>query len=216
MRLKEGDEILSFDGEGKEYFGIIKTAKKTEVIVEITKAREQREEDIAKITLAVAIPKKAKIDFIIEKATELGISAIIPLSSRRTVVKIDKEKKDSKLTRWQKIALSASKQCGRPKVPVIYPVTEFRRAAEKIAECDLGIMACLTQGTEDIKSVIRGFKGRSIIVFIGPEGDFTGEEIELARSKGAKLVSLGPRVLKVDTASLAVLSILHYELGENV
>jgi len=213
MRIKEGDRVVLFDGEGKEYTSIIKTVKKSEVTAEIIKTDSVSQEEAVAITLAQAIPKKSKIDFIIEKATELGVDSVIPIYTKRTVVRLDKEKKDSRQTRWGKIAVSASKQCGRTKVPKIYPVTEFDNIVERISDYDLALMACLSEDTRKIKEVIKDFKGKKILVFIGPEGDFTKEEMASAGLKGCEHISLGPRVLRVDTAALNILSILRYEIG---
>jgi 16S rRNA (uracil1498-N3)-methyltransferase len=213
MRLKKGDHIVTFDGEGKEYEGTITNVTKAGVIAEILTTKTTDNERSLTITLAQAIPKKAKIDFIVEKATELGLTAIIPLHTARTIVTLSGEKKASKQKRWEKIARVASKQCGRLTVPTIHPVSAFDDVITTSNDYDLALMACLDATTQDIKRVLDGFGGTKIIVFIGPEGDFTKEEIETAREAGCTLISLGPRVLRVDTAALNVLSILRYALG---
>jgi len=213
MRLKNGNRIVAFDGQGNEYEGIIKDTKKTELLLEIINVRNLEPVKKLNITLVQAIPKKAKIDFIIEKAVELGVDTIIPMRSSRTIVKFDKEKKESRYKRWQRITLSASKQCGALSVPIVYPVAEFGDIVKKAKAYDLAIMPCLYKETQGIKKVIRGFTGKTILVFIGPEGDFAEGEIKTAKNEGCKLVSLGCRVLRADTAAINALSILQYELG---
>jgi len=213
MRLKKGDSIAAFDGEGKEFEGVIKEVKKSEVIMEIIKTRTLDTQEAIHITLAQAIPKKAKIDYIIEKCVELGVSRIIPITTNRTLVKFDNEKSEAKLKRWEKIIVSASKQCGRLTIPRIEKLTSVTEVIKDIDKYDLPLMACLYKDTKELKELISGFKGKKIIIFIGPEGDFTAEEIGAAKNKGAKLISLGPRVLKTDTAALNLVSILQYELG---
>jgi len=213
MRLKEGDRIVTFDGIGKEYEGVIRDVARGKAVVEITKSSVLDKKEGIAITLAQALPKKAKIAFIIEKATELGVDAIMPIHTARTVVRLDSEKRNSRFSRWGRIAVSASKQCGRLQVPKIFPITDFEEAIKKLEDYDLAIMACLHRDTRSLREILEDFSGKSIIVFIGPEGDFTEKEIEAASSSGCRLASLGPRVLRVDTASLNILSVLRYALS---
>lgn len=213
MRLKKGDSITAFDGEGREYEGIIRDTEKKKVTIEIKNTRKVVEDGKVKITLAQSISKGDKTDFIIEKAVELGASEIIPLITERTIVRFDSRKEAAKNKRWSNIALSASKQCGRLKIPQVHPVTDFNSALNSVKNYNLALMACLCKDTMGIKEVLRDFKEGSVIVFIGPEGDFTEEEINRARNAGCRLISLGPRVLRVETAALNILSILQYELG---
>ena len=214
MRLKESDSIVVFDGTGKEYTGFIKEAKTKSLVVEIISTKTPKRTARPDITLAQAIPKKAKIDSIIEKATELGVNSIIPIISERTVVKITEEKAGARLERWRNIAISAAKQCGRSDVPEVCDIRKFYFAVDGIDQYDLSMLACLSQETTSIRDVISDFKGGKIILFIGPEGDFTSEEIEMAKNANCKLVSLGPLVLKADTAPIAALSMLQYEFSK--
>jgi len=213
MRLGEEDKVVVFDGTGKEYTGFIKTAKLKSLTVEIITTRSPKDESLPQITLAQAIPKKEKMDSIVEKATELGVSAIAPLISERTVVELEEGKAFGRVERWRKIARESSKQCGRTRVPEIKDIRKFSDAACDINDFDLGLMAHLSGNTRSLKDAISGFVGGKIIVFVGPEGDFTPEEIRLTEDTGCKFISLGRRVLKSDTAGFYILSVLNHEFS---
>ncbi|MFH1411498.1 MAG: 16S rRNA (uracil(1498)-N(3))-methyltransferase [Candidatus Omnitrophota bacterium] len=216
MRLKEGDGVVVFDGTGCEYSGFIKDAdeRNNRAIVEIVKEERPPKEAAAEIILAQAIPKRKKMDWIIEKATELGVSRIIPMISERTIVRPnDQRKMDDKAERWRKIAREASKQCGRTDVPRIEDLTLYGQVTAHMDEYDLALMACLEEDRVSLKSAIKNIKSGKIIVFIGPEGDFTREELVMADKDNCRFISLGKRVLKSDTAGLFVLSALAYEMG---
>lgn len=213
MRLAENDKVVVFDGTGREYTGFVKKVRSKSLIVEIISTKTPKPEALPEITLAQALPKKGKMDYIIEKATELGARRIAPILSERTVVKIENEKVSEKTARWQKIARETAKQCGRTDIPEIKAPAKFYNAVDTVNEFDLALVACLSEDTISLKSAISDFKAGKIIVFIGPEGDFTPEEIEIARNTNCKLVSFGPRVLKSDTAGLFALSILNYEFS---
>jgi 16S rRNA (uracil1498-N3)-methyltransferase len=211
MRMLPGDTIVAFDGTGKEYTGKILNTAKDNLRIKIEKTHEIGLENKVYVTLAQALPKRAQMDFIVEKATELGVDEIIPLVTERTIVHLPKEKREKKRKHWQDIAINAAKQCGRLDIPRVLPSIKFSEILEGTKRYDLSILACLHKGTKPIKEMIANFKGKRILVMIGPEGDFTPLEIESARSLGVKLVSFGRLVLRVDTAALFILSVLHYE-----
>lgn len=209
MRLSCGDEITAFDGTGKEYIGRILSAGRNGLRIAIDKINKPNIENRIQVTLYQSLPKRAKMDFIVEKATELGVHEITPLITERTISRPG-DKGPKKQSHWQKIAISAAKQCGRLDVPEIKEAVYFKDALKAMGEFDKALMACLYKGTEHIKDTILNFRGK-VLVMVGPEGDFTPKEIEAARSAGAKLVSLGRLVLRVDTAALYLLSVLNYE-----
>lgn len=213
MRLKESDKVVVFDGTGAEYTGFIKEVKPKSLTVEIISTKLPAAETPPEITLAQAIPKRGKMDYIVEKATELGVRGIIPIISERTIVRVESGKEPKKIERWRKIALAASKQCGRRDVPEIKEPQKFYNAIDKINNFDLALMPCFSESVIPIKEALSDLRGGRTVVFIGPEGDFTPEEIEMARNTTCKLVSLGKKVLKSDTAGLYVLSVLNYELS---
>ena len=213
MRLKENDKVVVFDGTGKEYTGFIKETKPKSLLVEIVSVRAAKSEGLPEITLAQALPKKEKMAHIVEKATELGARRIIPVISERTVVRSGEDRMAGKIARWKKIAVQAAKQCGRADVPAIENAQKFYNLIDTINDFDLALMACLSGNTESMKEAISGFDAGKIIVFIGPEGDFTPRETKMAENTSCKFVSLGRRVLKSDTAGLYVLSVLNHELS---
>jgi len=214
MRLKPSDGIFAFDGTGREYAGIIRSVNKKSVVIDIVRTIEPAAKTGVKITLIQAIPKKAKMDYIVEKATELGVSAVIPVFTQRTIPDWDDEKKASCAKRWRKIAMEASKQSSRTEIPAVSAIKEFSVSIKDAGGNDLALIATLAEGVVGLRDAIEDFKGRTIAVAIGPEGDFTPEEVKEAMAAGFKPVSLGSRVLKSDTAGLAVLAILDYELSK--
>ncbi len=211
MRLKAGDKIVVFDGTGKEYAGVIERAGKEELVARIDKVTE-RPADNCRITLVQAVPKLNKMDLIVEKATELGVFKVMPVITDRTMVKPGIGEANPKLERWKKLAVVAAKQCGRATVPEISEVTKFKDSLDAISGNELSLIPCLCGGTIALRSVIKDKKPKSVAVFIGPEGDFTPDEVAAAKSKGAIPVLLGPEVLRSDTAAVSVLSIINYEL----
>ncbi|MDD5174492.1 MAG: 16S rRNA (uracil(1498)-N(3))-methyltransferase [Candidatus Omnitrophica bacterium] len=222
MRLKISDEVIVFDGTGREYTGIIKAANRKSLEVEIKKTRESDAGKTVFLTLIQAIPKKDKMDYIAEKATELGVTRIIPVTTARTIPEWNDAKKASVVGRWRKIAMEAAKQCGRADIPEIQPITDFNavvgaaaRSGENDGKAarthDLKLIAALSDKAIKLKDALKNGSGKKITVAIGPEGDFTPEEIERAKNAGFRIISLGPRVLKSDTAGLALLSMVNYE-----
>ena len=214
MRLKESDSVIVFDGSGREYKGFIKEAGLKSLTVKVISTKEPTGEELAKITLVQAMPKKDKMDYIVEKATELGVSCIIPAVTERTVVRLDEDKANKRVERWARLAKEAAKQCGRTDVPRVENVQKFYNIIDKVNEYDLALMACLSDDTVSIKEAIADFEKGKIIVFIGPEGDFTPDEITMAKDTSCRYVSLGKRILKSDTAGIFLLSVLNHEISQ--
>lgn len=212
MRLKVLDKVVTFDGTGKEYTGFIREIKTRSAIIEIVETKTPSDKEASRLTLLQAIPKKDKMDYIVEKATELGVFSIIPLVTKRTIPDWDEPKKKTALERWRKIAMEASKQCGRSDIPKIDEIKQFSAITADISNYDMALIAALDDSAIKLKDALKGFGAGSVAIAIGPEGDFTPDEIKEAKESGYKLVNLGPRVLKSDTAGLFVLAILNYEL----
>jgi 16S rRNA (uracil1498-N3)-methyltransferase len=211
MRLREGVKVNIFDGRGKEYSGEIKKIDRNLVLIKITKANTWRKELPYNITLYQAIPKRAKMDFIIEKAVELGVNKITPIITERTAP-IVKDKSRIKVERWSRIARAASKQCGRMGLPIISDVTDFDDALVESKKNDLVIFAALDNDAKPLRSILRNAVSKNIAVFVGPEGDFSSKEILMAKEEeDYRISSLGPSILRSETAAIYILSCISYE-----
>lgn len=211
MRMSAGDKINAFDGTGNEYIGKISNITNSGLKIKIEKINSIKKESDVSIRLVQALPKRAKMDYIVEKTTELGVDEIIPLVTERTIVRLTKDRELHKGKHWQEVAISASKQCGRLDIPKVHSLIEFNDFIKEIQNYDITLMACLDERAKPLKEIVSNFKGKSIAVMIGPEGDFTPGEIDAALSQGAKLASLGHLVMRVDTAAIYMLSVLNYE-----
>ncbi len=213
MRLKVSDNVITFDGTGKEYAGVIRDISGNSLTVEIRATRTPAGREAWEVTLLQAMPKKEKMDYIVEKSTELGVHAIAPVVTKRTIPDWDEPKRRSQVERWRKIAKEAAKQCGRLDIPAISAISGFTETIKSFADFDKRLIAILNEEAMPIKDAVTGFRSGKIVIAIGPEGDFTADEARAAEESGFKAISLGPRVLKSDTAGLALLSILSYELS---
>ena len=163
-------------------------------------------------TLIQAIPKKDKMDYIVEKATELGVERIIPVVTARTIPDWSEPKKSAESERWRKISLETAKQCGRVDIPEIGSIVGMEEAIKYIGPVyDLKLIAALSDKAVRLKDALKSCHAGKVAVAIGPEGDFTPEEVALSEKNGFKVVDLGPRVLKSDTAGLAALAAINYE-----
>lgn len=210
MRLKVGDVISTFDGSGREYEGEIEEVAPKRVLIKIVKIKETKQAPVIHITLAQAIPKLDKMDYIVEKATELGVSYVIPILTERTVVRLDGERAQHKLARWTRIAQAAAKQCGRTTGVKVSPIAQFDKVLEALRGRGLRMIFCLSPEARPLKEILSRGLPKEVAVFIGPEGDFTPAEIRRAQEAGFVPASLGGFVLRTDTAALSVLSILNY------
>lgn len=211
MRLSEGDAVKVFDGTGKEYIGRIESVKNKSVIIAVDRITESAANLAMEISLAQAMPKKDKMDYIVEKATELGASEIIPVVTKRTIVRISRDRAVHKSDRWRRIAIEAAKQCGRTELPALRAVSRFNDLLKDFRKYDCVIMPCLSEKSIPLKDALnRVDNPKRLLLMIGPEGDFTPDEIEGAEKNGALLVSLGGLIMKSDTAAIAALAVLNY------
>ncbi len=209
-RLKIGDNIIVFNGMGDEFEAEIEDIEDNRVKVKINQQKAISKENIAGIDIAFAIPKGKRSHLLIQKCTELGAHKLIPINYARSVVKL-KDDCSVKIEKWQKIAIEASKQCGRNTITEIGEVVNFDNALKTADNYDLPLFACNQSDSNNLKNTLQEQpKPNNIISFIGPEGGFTSNEIEMARKAGCKFVSLGSRILRVETAAIAVSAILSY------
>lgn len=211
MRLKVSDEVVIFDGTGREYSGVVEAADRKSLEVRIKSTRKPLDENKPSVTLIQAITKKDKMDYIAQKATELGVSRIVPVTTARTIPEWNDIKKAGIVERWRKIATEAAKQCGRSDIPEVSRILSINEAITGSEKDGLKMIAVLSDKAIKLKDALRAGSGKNATIAIGPEGDFTPEEAENAVKSGFKIVNLGPLTLKSDTAGLAVLSIINYE-----
>ena len=211
MRLNVSDKVTVFDGTGTEYAGVVTEAGRKTLSLKIVSRRTANTAGKNPITLIQAIPKKDKMDHIVEKATELGVAGIMPVVTLRTVPDWTAQKKISAVERWKKIALEAAKQCGRADIPQISAVSDIRDALSGMDGYAVKLIAALAEGSVRLKEALKEKPAGKVAIAIGPEGDFTPDEVSAAADKGFKVVGLGRRVLKSDTAALAALAIIDHE-----
>ena len=214
LRMKQGEEVWISDGGVKEYSCAIEAFSQEEVLLYIIYAQEPDYELPNRIYLFQGLPKADKMELIIQKSVELGAYEIIPVETKRCVVKLDGKKAAKKVDRWQQIAESAAKQAGRALIPQIAPCISFEKALRMCNGLDAALIPYeKAEGMGTMKSAVDQIKpGESIGVFIGPEGGFEEAEIEQAMEQEIIPVSLGKRILRTETAGLTILSILMYHL----
>ena len=217
LRMKPEETILISSGESLEYTCYIRELKEEEIIAHIMYVQESGYELPSRLYLFQGLPKSDKMELIIQKAVELGVHEIIPVASKRAVVKLDARKEEKKRTRWQAISESAAKQSKRMYVPEVKKVMSFSQAVEYAGQLDVVLVPYeLAKGMGETREIIGKIKkGQSVGIFIGPEGGFEETEVEMAVEKAnAKAITLGKRILRTETAGLTVLSILMFTLEE--
>ena len=216
LRLQVGDKISINNCEGKEYIGKITYIDKKVVNVNLLEENPINNESPIEVYLFQGLPKSTKMDLIVQKNTELGVKAITPILTERVVVKT--ELKDyKKIDRWNRIALEACKQCKRSLVPQINETIEFDNLLKKLKNVDLVVVPYENEEGYGIKKLVKSIDKihiNKVAIVIGPEGGF--EEIEILKLKeiGAKIITLGPRILRTETAGFTCLSLIMYELGD--
>jgi len=209
LRLKKNDAVELFNGIDQEASGTIESLSDKEMRVNIHDVR-QSQDPKPEIILACAIPKKGKFEYIVEKATELQVHAIIPLKTQRSEVNFSAERSLKKIERYQSVALNAAKQSQRVTIPKIEAVAEFKTAVEALTKNALVCIPSLQERHQTLLNVFQQHPAvRQIAFLIGPEGDFTPQEYSFAQEKGCIPVTLGHNVLKVETAALIVCSFAH-------
>jgi 16S rRNA (uracil1498-N3)-methyltransferase len=214
LRLKAGDEIIVFDSLGKEYEGTIIEETTSSVVIKIQNIFLSERDSPLDVTLAQSLLKGEKMDYLIQKATELGVREIIPFFSSRSVPLLEKSGRLKRHHRWGRIAIEASKQCGRGVVPKIEPLQDYSEMLQIASPGSLRLILWEGEG-DPLKEVLERSKEKTGIFFIiGPEGGFSQEEVEEAKRAGFIPVTLGRRILRAETASLCLLSILQYEQGD--
>jgi len=214
LRLKTGDEIVVFNGASKEFEGTIVEEGRSSVMVKIQRMLSPKGDSPLEVTLAQSLLKGEKMDYLIRKATELGVKEIIPFLSSRSVPLLEKSGRQRRHQRWEKIAIEASKQCGRGVVPKIKSLQDYSDMLHAPSTEHLRLILWERDGMK-VKEILERSEEKTKIFFVvGPEGGFSQDEVEEAKGAGFVTVTLGRRMLRAETASLCFLSILQYEWGD--
>ncbi|RKD34743.1 16S rRNA (uracil(1498)-N(3))-methyltransferase [Thermohalobacter berrensis] len=216
LRLNEGDLITVCDCQKNDYLVEITDIKKNYVQCNILEKSKSKGEPNLEVVLYQGIPKSSKMDLIIQKATELGISQIVPVEMKRSVVKLKNEKKEQKkLNRWRRIAKEAAKQCRRGIIPAVSEIVSFNEMLKSLEKEEFILVPYENEDKVGLKDILAKNKGKhKVNIIIGPEGGFEEEEIDNINKLNWHVVSLGPRILRTETAGFTVLSIVMYELGD--
>lgn len=216
LRLKAYEEVVIFDAQGNTYRAILEKLLPKAMIFKIKgKERLILKPEKIKITVACAIPKGSRMDELIDKLTQLGAERIIPLETERVIVKLDKHKKIFRQERWKKIAFNASLQSQRNTLPILEPIKNIKGLLSDSGNFDLKLIPALAGERKPLKDILEGSKAKNILVIIGPEGDFTSDELALAKKMGCIPVSLGDLVLRVATAAVAAVSFIRLYYAES-
>ena len=214
MKLHEKAEIS--DGESRTYLCEVEAYEEDVAVLHILEEMEADTEPASKLYLFQGLPKSDKMELIVQKAVELGVYQVIPVAMKRSVVRLDDKKAAKKADRWNSIAESAAKQAGRSRIPEVTMPLSYKEALKMAEELDVTLLPYeLAGGMKVTREVIRQIKsGQSVGIFIGPEGGFEPEEVDAAVSMGAKVITLGRRILRTETAGLATLAVLMFELEQ--
>jgi 16S rRNA (uracil1498-N3)-methyltransferase len=220
LRLKPGDKIVLFDGAGLEYEAVIDKVSSVTVEVAITRCFPTKAESSVQIIVAQAFLKDKKMDRLVRQLVELGITRWVPFWAERSIPRPDQNRISKRIQRWEKIASEALKQCRRGVFMKIGPIVSFKEILNLGKPCGLKI-AFWENETQPIDSAMLScpVHGDKIFIMMGPEGGFTHEEIKVARACGFVTATLGPRILRAETATIAACSLMQYlfgDMGKNI
>ncbi len=217
LRARVGDAVSVFDGQGREAVALVADARAgAPIILHVCRRGEPAARASVPATLIQALPKGSRMDWIVEKATELGAARIVPILTERCVTRPDADRAERRQERWQRIATESAKQCGTNWIPEIAPVCSLDAALRSLTPGSLLIVGALVPDARPIRAVLESASGQppvSIALLVGPEGDLTSGELALAVAAGAEPVSFGPRVLRSETAAVFALSAVSYAFG---
>lgn len=209
LRMRPGEALTLCDGKGTDFDGVLETVTDRQVTVRITASRPSQAEPTLAVTLYQGLPKGDKMDWIIQKAVELGVTAVVPVATRRSVARLE-GKADKKQERWQRIAAEAAGQCGRGMLPSVERPLSWSQALSRLS--GEPALVFYEGGGRPLRELVTP-STRRLSVFVGPEGGFDPEEIDAIRRQGGGVATLGPRILRCETAPLAALTLLMHLSG---
>jgi 16S rRNA (uracil1498-N3)-methyltransferase len=214
LRLKAGDEVILFDGEGKEYHALLTRLSPREISLSLLREPSTTAaESPLRIILGLGLLKSSKFDWVVQKTTELGVAEVVPFFSLHVVPRWEESQTRSRQSRWEKIASEAAKQSGRARVPKIHSPRSFGDMLAMGPEEATKILLWEKEPAGSLQDVLTS-PVSSIFVLIGPEGGFSDEEALRARKAGFQPIRLGPRILRAETAGIAIVSLLQFVLGD--
>jgi 16S rRNA (uracil1498-N3)-methyltransferase len=214
LRLKAGDEVSLFDGEGQEYHAAIARLSSHQVsLTLLSESSRGTAESSLEIILGLALLKSSKFDWLIQKATELGVSEIVPFHSSRVVPRWEERNAQSRQSRWEKIASEAAKQCGRARVPILHSPRPFGETLALEFKDATKMFLWEKERSRSLKEAL-AHPSSSIYALVGPEGGFSEREALQAEEAGFRPIRLGPRILRAETAGVVIASLLQYILGD--
>ena len=215
LRLATGDSFYAFDETGSRYRMRILEATSRSLRAEIVETLPPEPPPAVAVTLLVGLPKADKMDFILEKATELGCSRVVPFRSSRTIPRVDAAEGLRRTARWDRVALAAAKQCGSGRVPEIPGLFAFPDALRVAGNADGKVVLYEGEGTFGLKKVLSGMRGaKAVALLVGPEGGFSEDEVREAERAGFRRAGLGQRILRVETAAVAALAMTTYHFED--
>jgi 16S rRNA (uracil1498-N3)-methyltransferase len=212
MRVKVDDFLILFNGDGFEYRGRVSDINKKTINVEILSKEKNNNESPININLFQSISSNEKMDMVIQKATELGVSSIQPIFTSRSTIKLSLDRTKKRLIHWKQVSISACEQSGRSKIPTIKSPIEFDQISEGIKTNSLNLLLH-PDNLEESSNLPNEYSG-DINIFIGPEGGFSQDEVLLLKKQNCINIQLGPRILRTETAPLAIIAILQYKYGD--
>ena len=219
LRARSGDEVILFNGDGREFDGAIETVRGSRVTASVGDGRQVDRESPLAITLVQSVPRGDRMDFIVQKATELGVGRIVPVLSQRSVVRLDKAQAESKAVHWRAVAVSACEQCGRNRLPIIEAAQPLLNYLGESSPGNGPRLVFEPESAQHPRTPAQGPGGAAHVaidaeIAIGPEGGFASDELEAFRVAGFSRVGLGPRVLRAETAAIAAMVWLQARFGD--
>ena len=214
LRLKEGDMVVLCCGDGQDYNCTISHVAQGQIGLVVQETLPSHTEPSVRCQVFMAFPKADKLEHVIQKATELGADEIIAFPSQRCVSRPDSKSLGKKLERWQKIAASAAEQSGRGQIPTVRALESFREAVKLASQAENAVLLYENEENYSLKNALEDTPCKTVSLMTGPEGGFTTEEIQIAKEAGLKICTLGPRILRCETAPLCALTAVMFFYGE--